>query len=123
MDVGHVDLYNAVWLETLLPAGVVRADRLVRVFVRRGGNLDLREPTRDDVTDVSFCAELETSDQILLLGCTDEVDSADVQLGELIETLAHATQRSGPGPTFVVRSDGGPGQPRWAICSRLPGSS
>ncbi|WP_224390453.1 hypothetical protein [Pseudonocardia sp. ICBG1293] len=118
-----MDSHNTVWLETLLPAGVVRADRLVRVFVRRGGNLDLVEPTCDDVTDVSFCAEIETSDRILLLGCTDEVDSADDQLGELIETLTRAARRSDPGPTFVVRGDGGAGRPRWTICSRLPGSS
>jgi hypothetical protein len=116
-----VDPHNTVWLETLLPAGVVRADRLVRVFVRRGCNLDLVEPTGDEVSDVSFCAELESSDQVLLLGCTDEVDSAGDQLSELIETLAHAACRSEPGPTFVVRGDGA-GGPRWTISGRLPGA-
>ncbi|ANY07679.1 hypothetical protein [Pseudonocardia sp. HH130630-07] len=112
---------STVWLETLVPAGIVRADRLVRVYLRRGCNLGLLEPACDEVSDVSFCAETESSDGPLLLGCTDDLDSADDQLGELIDALARASDRDGHGPTYVTRSDGGTDDPRWTVSSRFPG--
>jgi hypothetical protein len=114
---------SEIWIETWEPDGVVRADRIVRLHLRRGANAGLPEPGPDsDVREVSFCAEITTDGTPLLLGTTDDVAHAPERLAELVDTLDRAVREQVEGPLYVFRSENADA-PWWTVGTRLPGGT
>jgi hypothetical protein len=112
---------SQIWIETWAPEGVVRADRVVGLHLRRGGNVRLPEPApEDEPREMSFCAETASGDGPLLLGCTDDVATAPGQLAELADAVRRAAQEQVDGPLYVFRGEGRDGTPRWTVDTRLP---